>query len=467
MPVVLLLVLALAPSADARPQPARADSLPLLEMGNFLPAIRQQLQQAYAAAQAHPTDPEASGTLGMILDAYEQYDAAVICYRRAQHLDSRSFRWLFYLGWVQAAQGRHEQAAITLGNALRIQPGYMPAQLKLAESLFAIGRWEESRAIYQAVSTAHPESAEAHYGVGRVSAARGDVAAATTSYLKSVELFPEYGAAHYALALVYRKLGDEARYQPQFRLYEQNRTSVPPLDDPLRSAVTRLNMGSVAHIRRGADLERAGKIAEAIAEQQEALRVDPKAVQAHINLISLYGRLEQYEPAAEHYRAGIDLDRNQADLHYNYGVLLLKQRKPEDAETAFRATLEINPYYAEAHTNLGSLYEQQGRLDDAFQQFEEAVENRPNYRVAHFHMGRIRANQRNYGEAIQHFLKTLTPEDENTPRYLYALAATYARAGDIAEALKYARTARAQAAARGQAELLASIDKDLQVLEKR
>jgi Tfp pilus assembly protein PilF len=303
--------------------------------------------------------------------------------------------------------------------------------------------------------------------VGRVSAARGDVAAATTSYLKSVELFPEYGAAHYALALVYRKLGDEARYQPQFRLYEQNRTSVPPLDDPLRSAVTRLNMGSVAHIRRGADLERAGKIAEAIAEQQEALRVDPKAVQAHINLISLYGRLDQYEPAAEHYRAGIDLDRNQADLHYNYGVLLLKQRKPEDAETAFRAALEINPYYAEAHTNLGSLYEQQGRLDDAFQQFEEAVENRPNYRVAHFHMGRIRANQRNYGEAIQHFLKTLTPEDENTPRYLYALAATYARAGDIAEALKYARTARAQAAARGQAELLASIDKDLQVLEKR
>jgi tetratricopeptide (TPR) repeat protein len=467
MPVVLLLVLALAPSADARPQPARADSLPLLEMGNFLPAIRQQLQQAYAAAQAHPTDPEASGTLGMILDAYEQYDAAVICYRRAQHLDSRSFRWLFYLGWVQAAQGRHEQAAITLGNALRIQPGYMPAQLKLAESLFAIGRWEESRAIYQAVSTAHPESAEAHYGVGRVSAARGDVAAATTSYLKSVELFPEYGAAHYALALVYRKLGDEARYQPQFRLYEQNRTSVPPLDDPLRSAVTRLNMGSVAHIRRGADLERAGKIAEAIAEQQEALRVDPKAVQAHINLISLYGRLEQYEPAAEHYRAGIDLDRNQADLHYNYGVLLLKQRKPEDAETAFRATLEINPYYAEAHTNLGSLYEQQGRLDDAFQQFEEAVENRPNYRVAHFHMGRIRANQRNYGEAIQHFLKTLTPEDENTPRYLYALAATYARAGDIAEALKYGRIARVQAAARDQAELLASIDKDLQALEKR
>jgi protein O-GlcNAc transferase len=466
MRVILLLVFALARPVDARLQSTRTD-LPQLEMGNFLPAIRQQLERAYAGAQAHPTDPEANGTLGMILDAYEQYDAAAICYQRAQRLDSRSFRWLFYLGWVQAAQGRHDQAAMTLGNALRIQPGYVPAQLKLAESLFAIGRWDESRDIYQAVRTAHPESAEARYGLGRVSAMQGDMLAAATSYLEALELFPEYSAAHYALALVYRKLGDDARYQPHFRLYEQHKTSNPPLDDPLRSAVARLNMGSVAHIRRGADLERAGRIAEAITEQQQALLVDPNSVQAHINLISLYGRLDQYEAAAEHYRAALALDRTQADLHYNYGMLLLKQHKPGDAEMAFRAALDINPFYAEALTHLGSLYEQQGRLDDAFQQFEQAVENRPNHRLAHFHMGRIRANQEKYGEAIQHFLKTLTPEDENTPRYLYALAATYARAGDIAEALKYGRIARVQAAARHQAELLASIDKDLQALEKR
>ena len=189
-------------------------------------------------------------------------------------------------------------------------------------------------------------------------------------------------------------------------------------------------------------------------------------MQAHINLISLYGRSGQYDKAVEHYRAALDLDRNQADAHYNFGVLLLKQSKPREAETAFQQALQINPYYAEAHNNLGSLYEQQGRLNEAFQQFTEAVENRPNYRAARFHLGRILADQGKYDEAIQHFLKTLTPEDESTPRYLYALAATYARAGNIPEALKYARTAREQAAARGQAELLTSIDKDLRALEQ-
>src|SRR5262249_39911155 len=127
---------------------------------------------------------------------------------------------------------------------------------------------------------------------------------------------------------------------------------------------------------------------------------------------------------------------------------------------------QINPYHSEAHNNLGSLYGQQGRLAEALHEFEEAVKNRPNYRLAHFHIGRILANEKRYDEAIQHLLKTLVPEDEETPRYLYALAATYARAGDLPSALKYARTAREQAVSRGQTQLLTSIDRDLKELEK-
>lgn len=468
MPVIVLLILAIVLPADFRPQTASGGSLPdlpRLEMGNFLPAIRQQVQEAYTAARVNPKDAHGSGKLGMVLDAYEQYQSAAICYRRAHLLDPESFRWLFYLGWVQAVQGQYQDAVQTLSEALRMKPDFVTAQLKLADSLLAIGKWEEARDIYQAISTAHPERAEAQYGLGRVSASRGDLKAAATAYLKSCELFPQYGAAHYALALTYRKLGEETESLQQFSLYEQNRTTVPPSDDPLRRDVTKLNVGSVAHIRRGADLEQAGKIAEAVAEQKEALRVDPRAVQAHINLISLYGRLGQYDKAVEHYRAARDLDPNQADIYYNYGVLVLRQRKLQDAESAFQHALQINPFYPEAHNNLGSLYEQQGRLNDALQQFAEAIENRPNYRVAHFHMGRIMANQEKYTEAIDHFLKTLTPEDENTPRYLYALSATYARTGNFPQAVKYARTAREQAARRGQTHLLASIERDLRALE--
>jgi len=104
-------------------------------------------------------------------------------------------------------------------------------------------------------------------------------------------------------------------------------------------------------------------------------------------------------------------------------------------------------------------------LDEALEFYLKAVERQPNYPLAHFSIGRILANQKKYDEAINHFQLSLSPESESTPAYLYALAAAYARAGKREEALKYGLQAREQAAARGQTELLRSIDRDLKALE--
>jgi tetratricopeptide (TPR) repeat protein len=111
--------------------------------------------------------------------------------------------------------------------------------------------------------------------------------------------------------------------------------------------------------------------------------------------------------------------------------------------------------------------ERQGRLDEALQFYRKAVERQPNFPLAHFHIGRILANQKKYDEAISHFLKTLSPEDDSTPAYLYALAAAYARAGNKESALTYGRKARDAAASRGQTLLLRRIDRDLQALEQK
>ena len=279
MSIAVLLILAFAlPTGAARA--ARSESLPdlpRLNLDNFLPAVREQVRQANAAAEAHPKDADASGELGMVLDAYEQYDAAAVCYQRAHLLDPGAFRWLYYLGWVQAAQGQHEDAVATLGEAVRLKPEDRPAALRLAGNLLAIGRLDQAGNIYRTISETHPESAEAQYGLGRIYALRGDLTAAATAYLRACELFPSYGAAHYALAVLYRKLGRQAESQQQFSLYEQNKEAVPPLNDPLRSDVLNLNLGSVGHMRRAETLEQAGRFAEAVAEQKEALRVDPSA----------------------------------------------------------------------------------------------------------------------------------------------------------------------------------------------
>ena len=72
--------------------------------------------------------------------------------------------------------------------------------------------------------------------------------------------------------------------------------------------------------------------------------------------------------------------------------------------------------------------------------------------------------QRRLGEAIEELLKTLTPEDEETPRYLFALSAAYVRAGDREKGILYGQEAKRKAEALGQSALATSIEKDLRLL---
>jgi tetratricopeptide (TPR) repeat protein len=151
-----------------------------------------------------------------------------------------------------------------------------------------------------------------------------------------------------------------------------------------------------------------------------------------VNLIRIYGMLGQSEKAAEQYRAAIAIDPTLAEAHNNYAYLVMTSGKLQEAADLYRA----------------------------------ALESRPDYRIAHFNLGRILVQQGRLTEAIEHFRQTLGGDDDETPRYTYALGAAYARVGNRDEGLRYLREARQKASDRGQAELLASIERDLRTLEQ-
>ena len=196
------------------------------------------------------------------------------------------------------------------------------------------------------------------------------------------------------------------------------------------------------------------------------MQFDPSLVGAHINLISLYGRLHNYQKAEEHYREAAQLDPNRAETYYDYGVLLLEQDKFQDAESAFRKSLELDTHNAQAHNNLGDILQRQGKLSDASGEFRKAIESLPEFPQAHFNLGRILVNQGNYAEGIPELLKTLgTSDSDAKPSYLFALGAAYARSGNRENGLRYLRMARAQAAAEHQSNLVESIERDLKLLE--
>jgi tetratricopeptide (TPR) repeat protein len=439
--------------------------LPQVNTSGFLTPIRAQIQAAAAQARAHPHDAKAAGELAMTLHAYQQYDAAERAYSRAHLLEPESFDWLYLLGAVQKARGAFDAAIQQFRAALHIRPDDLAAKLRLVESYTASASWEEAGVLSWRMVDQYRDLPQAWYQLGRVQAGKGDHASAAQSYARACELFPPYGAAHFALAAELRKLGQAKDAEQHLALYSKNATVEPPLDDPLFQGIRGLNHSITAHLRLGAELEQAGKFEDAIREHEAALATDPNNVQVHINLISLYARAGNLASAKQNFETAIQLSPGRSDAWYNYGVLLFHEKDYAGAEKSFRRALGINPNYAEAHNNLGVIHEQHGHLDDAAREFREAIAARPDFPLARFHLGRILVNQEKYTEAIQHFRRALEPESDQTPSCLYALGATYARAGDRQHALEYLAKAHDSAIAHSQTKLQTSIDRDLKMLQ--
>ncbi|MBL8208347.1 MAG: tetratricopeptide repeat protein [Blastocatellia bacterium] len=442
-----------------------SSELPPLAYESFSTEIRESVRQAYEAAKAKPRDPETVGRVGRTLHTYEQHEAAALFYERAHQLAPKEFRWLYYLGIVQAAVGKHADAVSTYRAAAQFQPDSLLVQLRLADSLLALGQWQESQPLYEAIRKKDAQIAQAHYGLGRIAILQKNTTAAITHFRQALLIFVRYGAAHYALGMALRDVGQRSEAQEHLSLAQQFKYIRPALDDPLVESLAELNMSATGHLKRGVAFSEMGNLQQAIAEHEQALEIDPKYTLAHINLIQLFGRAGQPAKAEEHYRSAIKIDPNHADSHYNYGVLLTGQERFTEATQAFQRSLQLNPFNAEAHHNYAVMVEREGRLEEAALHYQKAIENNPNHRLSHFHLGRILVHQEKLAEAITHFQLTLTPEDADTPRFTYALGATYARTGEKQKALEYLRLALQKAKAFGQTTLVSSLERDLRNLE--
>ena len=438
-------------------------ALPKVDATRFQRNVADAIGQAAAEAKANPSDPERTLRLGMVLQAHEQYQAAGQCYSRAYALDPRRFETLYCWGHALAAEGAYGAAADHLREALRIRAGSLPAQLKLAEVLTDSGDTSESAALYQRMLARTPDEPRAHYGLGR---ALGG-AAAVVEFQKALDLFPRFGAAQFALAAAYRRAGDESKARDVLRNYERDKLLLPPLNDPEMAKVRSLNASAGSLIQRAAEQEVEGRLEEAISLYERAIAADPKLTRAYTDLVSLYGRMHSDAKAEEAYRQAIRLDSNETGAYYNFGVFCFDRGRATEAKAAFERAIRLQPRHAEALNNLAAILEQEGQLDRAALHYRRATEVNPSYPLAHFHLGRIYANEKKYAPAIAEFERSLEPKTDSTPVYLYALAATHARAGHRKLAVELMRDARKQAESRGQAQVVASIDRDLVVLERR
>jgi tetratricopeptide (TPR) repeat protein len=453
---VYSLVIALLLWSGAQPPP-----LPELALARYPPAARDALSRAYGEAAKRPSDPEKVGAFARMLHAWEQWEAAHQAYTRAQALAPQALDWFYLDAVVLQRLVRHGEAAERLRTAVKLNPDYLPARLKLAEALLEAGDLKESARMFEELTGAPVLEAAARVGLGRIAAMEGRHDAAITHLERAVELFPQLGSAYYALARSYRAVGRTDAVRAAMEQHKRYGPRWPALDDPVLGSVSALREDARTVLASGVARADAGDVAGAIALHEQALRLDPSLVQIHANLLSLYGRAGNWAKAEEHYRAALAAGSNNADLHYDYGVIQTLQQNWDAAEDAYRRAIDSNPLHANAHNNLGQLFERRQDLEGAAQEYRKAAESQPSMRLARFNLARMLIGLRAPAQAIVELEKIQHPRDAESPKYVFALATAYVQAGRREEGFALAREAHRLAAQFGQAELADAIARQL------
>ena len=103
----------------------------------------------------------------------------------------------------------------------------------------------------------------------------------------------------------------------------------------------------------------------------------------------------QPDAAIREFRSAIALNPENADAHFNLGVILGPRGQLNDAITHLERAVEINPRNADAYHNLAIAYSLQRRLGPAMTAAEAAVRLKPESAPARELLQRLRAARQN------------------------------------------------------------------------
>ena len=441
------------------PPPLRAQDLPAIPLDTYPEVSRGPIGRALDDARAHPDDAARIGKLGMVLQAWEQYDTAASAYSRARALEQR-FEWFYLSGVVEARAGRQDAAVRLLTDAVALAPANLPARLALADARFEAGDTHRAAKDYAAL-TSGASAPHAHYGLGRCLAARGDLPAALREFDEALRLFPEFGPAHYARGLALRSLGRAEEAKDALVRSQQLGTRWPAVDDPVLAGVRALRDDAAPHVTRGLALQTSGDDPGAIAEFEEALSANPEASAAHVNLIALYAKARDWPRAGAHYQALEKSGTVPVEARFNYALALAAQGRGAEAADLFRQVLAVNPHHAGALSSLAQLAEMEGKVPEAATLYGQAAAAAPQDPVIRFNVGRMLIAQRRFDDAVAELSPLRATEHPDRPKFLFALATANVLAGRVADGRQLAVEARDLARARGQGALADAIDREL------
>ncbi len=205
------------------------------------------------------------------------------------------------------AQGQLSEAIACCREALSLQPNWAPTYVTLANILQAQGKISEAINLYYQAIEFNPDLSQAHVNLGSMFYRQGKLEEAIACYRKAIQLQPEMAVAYWNLAKVWQKMGkSEEAIASQQKALELN----PSLG------------GVEFNLREGYRLAEEGKLGEAIAVWQAAIKLKPDLAEAYGQIGITLRNQGKFSEAIQHLKKAIEIEPDYATAHQHLcGIL--------------------------------------------------------------------------------------------------------------------------------------------------
>jgi len=233
----------------------------------------------------------------------------------------------------------------------------------------------------------------------------------------AIDIDSSYALAHAGLADAYTLLGDVGltAILPKEAFSKARKSAIKALEIDQTLAEARASLGHIhMHCYEWAEargeLERAielnpnyaharqlhafylafnGRIEEAGAEMDRALRLDPLSLPINTDVGVIHYFAREYDQAIDQYRKTVELDSNFDRAHFWLAAACEQKQRYEEAIAEYRIAIELSRGSLEAHASLGHAYARAGRRDEALLIFEELNSDSPRKYVSPYDLAII------------------------------------------------------------------------------
>ncbi len=148
---------------------------------------------------------------------------------------------------------------------------------------------------------------------------------------------------------------------------------------------------------------------------ERAISLDGSAFQAHYILGNILVRLGDLDRAVAEYNEAIRLNPNEARTYYQLALILRTKMDIAGEESTLERALAADEHYAPAHCELGRILLDQNRLEEAVHHLTMAVQYNPRSEEGYFLLARTYTKLGEKGKAEAMVKRLLEVRKENRP----------------------------------------------------